>query len=108
MSRLLFIVGSCSLTIAMSVFVLFSRPVQAEWYVAGQVGANLPADLSNVRWSAGGATVAGNDLELQTSVVYGGKVGYYFDSVKWLGIETEVFNATPHINQTARLYYRWP
>ncbi|MDF0652644.1 MAG: outer membrane beta-barrel protein [Nitrospira sp.] len=99
MSRLLFLVGYCSLTIAMFVFVPFSRPVQAEWYVAGQVGANLPADFSNVRWSAGGAGVTGNDLDLQTSVVYGGKVGYYFDSVKWLGIETEVFNATPHIEQ---------
>lgn len=79
--------------------VLFSRPAQAEWYVGGQVGANLPADLSDVQWSAGGASVSGNDLELQTSLVYGGKVGYYFESVKWLGIETEVFNATPHIKQ---------
>ncbi|MDH4081768.1 MAG: porin family protein [Nitrospira sp.] len=79
--------------------VLFSRPAQAEWYVAGQVGANLPADLSNVQWSSGGASVSGNDLELQTSLVYGGKIGYYFEPVKWLGIETEVFNATPHVKQ---------
>ena len=59
MGRLLFIIGSRSLYVCMIatfVFVLFSRPVQAEWYVAGQVGANLPADFSNVRWSAGGAT----------------------------------------------------
>lgn len=52
MKRLLFIVGSpCSLTIAMFVLVPFSRPVQAEWYVAGQVGANHPADISDVRLS---------------------------------------------------------
>jgi opacity protein-like surface antigen len=31
--------------------------------------------------------------------MYGAKLGYYFDSLKWLGLETEVFNATPHIKQ---------
>lgn len=68
-------------------------------YVAGQLGVNLPQNLSNVEWSAFGATVSGNDLALQDSLVYGAKLGYYFDSVKWLGVETEVFNATPHIKQ---------
>ena len=83
----------------MFALLLFSRPVQAEMYVAGQVGANLPGDLSDVQWGAGRATASGNDLSLQTSFVYGGKLGYYFDNLKWLGIETEVFNATPHLNQ---------
>lgn len=83
----------------MLVLLLFGRPVQAELYVAGQVGASLPADLSDVEWGTGRATVSGNDLSLQTSLVYGGKLGYYFDQLKWLGIETEVFNATPHLNQ---------
>ncbi len=31
--------------------------------------------------------------------MYGGKLGYYLDSMKWLGVETEVFNATPHLKQ---------
>lgn len=83
----------------MLTLVLFSRPVLAEVYVAGQVGANVPADLSEMEWSLGGATASGNDLSLQTSFVYGAKLGYYFDRLKWLGIETEVFNATPHLNQ---------
>ncbi len=78
---------------------LFVRPAQAEWYVAGQLGVNLPGDLSNVQWSGGGGSGAGNDLKLQTSIVYGGKVGYYFESIKWLGVETELFNAQPHIKQ---------
>jgi opacity protein-like surface antigen len=80
-------------------FVLASLPAHAEMYVAGQVGVTLPADLSNVEWSAGGATFRGNDLSLHNSVMYGAKLGYYFDSLKWLGIETEVFNATPHVKQ---------
>jgi opacity protein-like surface antigen len=77
---------------------LFVRPVQAEWYVAGQVGVNFPK-FSDVEWSAGGSSVAVSEVKLQTSIVYGGKVGYNFDSVKWLGIETEVFNATPHVSK---------
>lgn len=70
-------------------------------YVAGQVGVNLPQSgaFSNVEWSVGGASLSGNNLSLQNSVMYGAKLGYYFDSLKWLGLETEVFNATPHIKQ---------
>ena len=78
-------------------------PVQAEMYVAGQVGANIPQDASNVEYSAFGVTIGGNDLALQNSLMYGAKAGYYFDSLKFqnfnLGVETEVFNSTPHIKQ---------
>jgi opacity protein-like surface antigen len=72
-------------------------------YVAGQVGANIPQDASNVEFSAGGVTLGGNDLALQNSLMYGAKAGYYFDSLKFqnfnLGVETEVFNSTPHVKQ---------
>jgi len=89
----------------MLALVLFSRPVQAEMYVAGQIGAHMPNDASNLEFSAAGVTVGGSDLALQNSLMYGAKVGYYFDSVKLgnfnLGVETEVFNATPHVKQQA-------
>lgn len=82
---------------------LTSLPAKAEMYVAGQVGANIPYSLSNVEYSAFGVTVGGNDLALQNSLMYGAKAGYYFDSLKFqnfnLGVETEAFNATPHIKQ---------
>jgi outer membrane protein W len=82
---------------------LSSGPARAEVYVAGQIGAHLPSSYSNVQWSAGSISVGGNDLSLQNSLIYGAKVGYYFDSVKLagfnLGVETEVFNATPHVQQ---------
>src|SRR5256885_741344 len=81
--------------------ICFILPVQAEMYVAGQVGVNIPQSLSNVQWSAGGVTVGGNDLSLQNSLMYGAKAGYYFDTLKWykfnLGVETEVFNSQPNI-----------
>ncbi len=82
----------------LAVFVLKSQ-VHAEMYVAGQVGYTIPYDLTNPEWSMGGASLRGNDLSLHDSVMYGAKLGYYFDSLKWLGVETEVFNATPHLKQ---------
>ena len=89
-------------SIAMGLFCL-TLPVQAELYVAGQAGVNIPQSLSNVEYSASGVTLGGNDLSLHKSVMYGGKVGYYFDSLKFqnfnLGVETEVFNSTPHVKQ---------
>ena len=106
MRHLRYTLGVCAAVMGM--FCL-PFPVQAEMYVAGQVGVNIPQSLSNVQWSAGGGTLGGNDLSLQNSVMYGAKVGYYFDSLKtmqppaWqhfrLGVETEVFNSTPHIKQ---------
>ena len=98
------------MTARLSAFVLLSLflaltsiPAKAEMYVAGQAGVNIPSSFSNVEWSAGGVTLSGNDLSLQNSLMYGGKAGYYFDSLKWqkfnLGVETEAFNATPHFKQ---------
>jgi len=90
--------GLCSAAVA--VFCL-TLPIQAEMYVAGQVGVNIPQSLSNVQYSIGGSTLGGNDLSLQNSLIYGARIGYYFDKLKWhkfnLGIETEVFNSQPNI-----------
>jgi opacity protein-like surface antigen len=82
----------------MGVFCL-TLPVQAEMYVAGQVGANIPNKFSNVEGVGNSAGITTSDLSLQNSFMYGAKLGYYFDSIKWLGVETEVFNSTPHLKQ---------
>jgi opacity protein-like surface antigen len=68
-------------------------------YVAGQVGVTFPHSLNDVKWHDAGVTLKGNDLSLHNSVMYGGKLGYYFDSLKWLGLETEIFNTTPNLKQ---------
>lgn len=89
-----------ALSLSLSLLLtLASLPAQAEMYVVGQVGVTLPQDASSVDYSFGAVTLRGNDLELKTSVMYGAKFGYYFDSLKWLGVETEVFNTTPHVRQ---------
>lgn len=100
MRHVRYTLGVSSVVIGMFCLTL---PLQAEMYVAGQVGANIPNSLSSVEYSAFGVTVGGNDLSLQNSLMYGAKAGYYFDSLKVqnfnLGVETEVFNSTPHIKQ---------
>ena len=89
-------------TVAMGMFCL-TLPLQAEMYVAGQMGVNMPRDLSNVEVSSSGTSVGLSDFSLQNSLMYGAKAGYYFDSLKLqnfnLGVETEIFNSTPHIKQ---------
>jgi hypothetical protein len=68
-------------------------------YVAGQFGVSIPQDFSNVQGVGSLTATTLTDLSLAKSLMYGAKVGYYFDSLKWLGIETEVFNSTPHVKQ---------
>jgi opacity protein-like surface antigen len=87
-----FVLVSLSLT-------LISSPAEAEMYVAGQVGLNLPHSLSNVEDKRGGVTFDENDQSLKSSVMYGAKLGYYFESLKWLGVETEIFKTTPYLTQ---------
>jgi len=99
MRRSGYALGLYSLSVGLVCLTLSGRPAQAEMYVAGQVGVNLRQKLSNVEWSAGGVTLGGSDLSVHNSLMYGAKLGYYFDSLKWLGVETEVFNATPHLKQ---------
>ncbi len=83
---------------------LGSAPTRAEWYVAVQAGATLPQPLTNIDETKipfpstpSGTKVS--DLALKSSIMYGAKLGYYFDSVKWLGVETEVFRTSPNVKQ---------
>ena len=100
MSHRRYTLGLCAVAMGMLCLTL---PVQAEMYVAGQMGVNIPQDASNVEFGVGARTFGLSDLVLQNSLMYGAKVGYYFDSLKWqnfnLGVETEVFSSTPHLKQ---------
>lgn len=96
MRHLRLTLGVCACCMGMFCLTL---PVQAEMYVAGQVGASIPNKFSNVQGVDSSAGLTISDLSLQNSLMYGAKLGYYFDSIKWLGVETEVFNSTPHLKQ---------
>lgn len=68
----------------------FAGLAHGEMYVAGQIGYAVPGDL---------VTKFGS-LDLQNSLSYGAKVGYFFPHRNnWFGVETEVYNATPNIKQ---------
>ena len=99
MRRLNYVVGVCSVAVGVFCLTLPSGPVQAEMYVAGQVGVTIPNKATNIEGVDSAAGLNVSDLSLHNSVMYGAKLGYYFESMKWLGVETEVFNSTPHIKQ---------
>lgn len=82
----------------LSVLLLPSHSA-AETYVAGMVGYTAPNDLTNIQGTGGASALSLSDLELQSSVAYGGKVGYFLPTVNWLGVETELYNTTPHVKQ---------
>ena len=89
----------CFVFLALCTFLLSRPPAQAELYVAGQLGVSIPNSFSNVQGVDANAGVSVSDIKLQNSFMYGAKLGYYFDSIKWLGVETEVFNTTPKSKQ---------
>jgi opacity protein-like surface antigen len=73
-------------------------PTFAEMYVAGYGGVNFADRINSI---AGTGLLAGAsgpfvDFDLQNSITYGGKVGY-FPGHSWYGIEGEVFHTTPHV-----------
>jgi len=93
---------TCLLTV-LAPIVLFAPQAYAETYVAGQFGAALPSigkgltdvDLTGI--FPEGSTMS--DRALKTSALYGAKLGYFFPRARWFGVETEIFNTTPHIKQ---------
>ena len=81
---------------------------RAEMYVAGHVGVALPRDTSQGDLQGTGNPLIDpttsfptslSNLNLETSMVYGGKIGYYFEKAKALGFELEGFNTTPNVKQ---------
>jgi opacity protein-like surface antigen len=93
-----------SLLQVLIVLVLSVSHAYSETYIAGQLGAAVPVGSGgltsvdvNSSFFLSGTTHS--DLELSSSFMFGGKVGHYFDSVRWFGLEAEVFHSTPHIEQ---------
>ena len=101
MRRFGYMVGVCSVAVSVMYLTLPSSFAHAEVYVAGQIGYTSPNALSNVQAvdSLGPLGIGFSDLKLHDSIVFGGKVGYYLPAVNWLGVETELFNTTPHVKQ---------
>jgi opacity protein-like surface antigen len=85
-------------TLAVLLVSLLPLRAHGEWYIAGQAGMNFPSRLDNVKGTdlSGSITEEASDLKLEESVMYGAKLGYFFDNLKWLGLEAEAYTATPN------------
>ena len=80
--------------------VLFMPQAYAESYVAGQFGVTFPQALSSGEVTQHG--IGGLDLSdqpLKNSVMLGAKLGHYFSRAKWIGIESGISFANPHIKE---------
>ncbi len=82
----------------------------SELYIGGQIGTTLfgdnnkltRVDLTDLGDPPGSTltppgSMSGRDLA--SSPVLGGKIGYYFPHVPWVGLEAEAYYTTPHIEE---------
>jgi len=95
-------------------------PAQGEWYLSGYGGSSFSGKISDVTMpnygqqlafqqyppanpAIGGATLTQSfntsNVDLASSVIYGGKAGYFFrdEGLPWLGLEFEGFTSKPDI-----------
>lgn len=78
----------------------------AETYIAGQVGYTISHDARGVEVidpqfaspPLPSGTTSSN-IDLKNAIMYGMKIGHYFNAVPWLGVEVEGFITTPHVLQ---------
>jgi opacity protein-like surface antigen len=80
--------------------ILYPSTIQAEAYIAGQIGALFKTSLTNVERTPGfldGASERVSDINLSTSPLYGFKLGYFLrERLRWLGGEAEFFRTYPY------------
>lgn len=77
-------------------------PASAEWYVGGYAGVAIPTDKDvDIQASAFGLAAADTlkDVDLDTSAVFGGKVGHFFEGLPSFGLELEVYHFRPDADQ---------
>lgn len=97
---------ACVIFAALLLTLLAVSPARAEWYASGYAGAAFSADTDvDVSVAAFGlsATDTFKDVELDTSVVFGGKVGHYLEVFPQFGLELEAYHFAPDVdNQTVQ------
>ena len=84
---------------------LLITKAQAEWYVGGYGGINIPGGYSNTTISS--ATLGGgvsdarisSDLELKSGLLQGVRGGYFPQTRPWLGFEADLYTQKPDVKQ---------
>lgn len=81
-------------------FLIAAPAAYPEAYIGGQIGFTAAGkSLSNVELTEFSPVGTMSDRALATSPIFGIKAGYYFPRARWFGIETELYQTTPHIKQ---------
>ncbi len=79
------------------------RRHEGETYVGGFGGFTWGHSFDNAE-GTGSDKGTPRSQGLDNSIVYGGKIGYFFpERYNWLGLEAEGFNTTPHLQQGSGL-----
>jgi len=89
-----------SLAVTLLCLSPWAPTAQAETYVGGQLGMTFPQALSNgevTQEALGGLDISNQPLK--NSIMLGAKFGHYFSRAKWIGVETGLSFANPHIKQ---------
>jgi hypothetical protein len=66
-------------------------------YIGGFLGYSHPHGLNNIQGTGLASFATSSSLELDDSLIYGGKLGYYFQRPGWFGLELEAFHSRPHL-----------
>jgi hypothetical protein len=85
----------------LATIVLFMPQAYGETYVAGQLGMTFPQALSSgevTQHGIGGLTIS-SDQPLKNSFMVGAKLGHYFTKARWIGVETGLSFANPHVKE---------
>lgn len=92
--------GIKSLLALLASIVLYAPQSYAETYVAGQFGMTFPQSLSSAAVTQHGiGDLDLSDQPLKNSLMLGAKLGHYFTKAPWVGIETGLSFANPHVKE---------
>ena len=69
-----------------------SAEFQLDLYVGGTMTNNV--DFS---FSGGGSSGSTNGMDVDGAIVFGGRMGYWFDALPWFGVAVDAFKFTPDI-----------
>ncbi len=72
-------------------------PASAEWYVSGYAGLAIPNNQDFDLTASGLGSGTLKDVDLDTSAVFGGKVGYFFEDWPYFGLELEGYHFSPDV-----------
>ena len=87
------------LVVAVFALLLAGAPANAEFYFGGYAGYGFPNDYSDIEGTGDAAGLKQSDTKMADTLILGGKAGYYFDPIPWLGVEFDVNHSNPHFKQ---------